>query len=122
MLIKRSRDCNEFLAGDGCMLREYLNPAKEPGLSIRYSLAHAKVPPKGETKPHSLTHSEVYCIISGHGVMNVNGNFASVEEGAVVYIPPGSTQNIKNTGNSDLMFLCIVDPAWTPECEIVPGP
>ena len=27
-------------------------------------------------------------------------------------IPPGSTQYIENTGNSDLKFLCIVEPAW----------
>jgi mannose-6-phosphate isomerase-like protein (cupin superfamily) len=36
-----------------------------------------------------------------------------------VYIPPFSKQSIKNTGKSDLSFLCIVDPAWTQQDEII---
>jgi len=40
-----------------------------------------------------------------------------VEPGQAVYIPPHSTQHIRNTGPSDLLFLCIVDPAWRSEDE-----
>jgi len=35
----------------------------------------------------------------------------------VIYIPPNSVQRIKNIGPNDLIFLCIVDPAWKPEDE-----
>jgi len=35
----------------------------------------------------------------------------------VVYIPPLSTQYIRNTGSDDLKFLCIVDPAWREQDE-----
>lgn len=119
MFVRKINDCPEFVAGDGSLLREYLNPAKEKALALRYSLALAKVPPGVETKPHSLTYSEVYYIIKGRGVMCVDKEYASVEADSVVYIPPRATQNIKNTGNSDLEFICMVDPAWTPSCEIV---
>ena len=34
-------------------------------------------------------------------------------------IPPGSTQYIENTGNSDLKFLYIVEPAWRREVKEV---
>ena len=37
--------------------------------------------------------------------------------GQVIYIPPNSIQRIKNTGMNDLIFLCIVDPAWKSEDE-----
>ena len=39
--------------------------------------------------------------------------------GQTVYIPPGAVQRIENRGAGDLVFLCIVDPGWTPECEEV---
>jgi mannose-6-phosphate isomerase-like protein (cupin superfamily) len=41
---------------------------------------------------------------------------AEVKPGEI-YIPPNSIQRIKNTGMNDLIFLCIVDPAWKSEDE-----
>jgi mannose-6-phosphate isomerase-like protein (cupin superfamily) len=35
----------------------------------------------------------------------------------MIYIPPKGVQYIENTGDSDLEFLCIVDPPWFPEAE-----
>ncbi|MDD4013061.1 MAG: cupin domain-containing protein [Candidatus Omnitrophica bacterium] len=119
MLIRKIKDCPEFSAGDGCKLREYLNPAKELGLALRYSLALAEVLPGDETKPHALTHSEVYYIIEGTGEMRVDEECSAVEADSLVYIPPKALQSIKNTGKSVLRFICMVDPAWTPACETV---
>jgi len=51
--------------------------------------------------------------------MYVDDESAEVRLGQVVYIPPNSVQYIQNIGNSDLKFLCIVDPAWRPEDEEV---
>jgi mannose-6-phosphate isomerase-like protein (cupin superfamily) len=46
-----------------------------------------------------------------------------VAAGQAVYIPPLAVQSIENTGDGDLKFLCLVDPAWRPEEEeILPGP
>ena len=36
-----------------------------------------------------------------------------------IYIPPDSLQFIQNTGTNDLVFLCIVDPAWKKENETI---
>ena len=36
-----------------------------------------------------------------------------------VYVPPNSEQFIENTGTIDLVFLCIVEPAWKIEDEII---
>lgn len=42
---------------------------------------------------------------------------ADVGSGAVIDIPPEAVQWIENTGKTDLVFICIVDPAWCPEDE-----
>ncbi len=118
MLIKDLKNCDEFSAGDKTILRELLHPEKE-ALSLRYSLAHATVKPGHASTPHMLKTSEVYYILEGIGVMFINSKSKEVTPGQVIYIPPNSKQYIKNTGDSDLKFLCIVDPAWKKEDEVI---
>lgn len=118
MLIKTLDDSAGFRAGDGSFLKELLHPGRE-GLSLRYSLAHAEVGPGRATRPHKLTGSEVYYILEGRGVMHVGDERAEVAAGQAVYIPPGGVQFIENAGPTRLAFLCLVDPAWTPEAEEV---
>lgn len=116
MFIRKLEDCKEFIAGDACHLRELLN-ARTDKRAYRYSLAHAVVKPGDKTKPHSLKTSEVYYILEGQGRMHVDHETAEVGPGAVIDIPPRAVQFIENTGKADLVFLCIVDPAWCPEDE-----
>ena len=119
IFISDLRDAEEFTAVDGCMLRELLHPDKQP-LALRYSLAHAIVEPGQTTAPHRLKESsEVYFILEGEGLMHVDGEAAPVHPGQAVYIPPGARQFIKNLGDTDLVFLCFVDPAWRAEDEEV---
>lgn len=116
MLITLVDDCAEFVAGDGSLLRELLHPDKAR-VDIRYSLAHATVPFGQATKPHRLTTAEVYYVIEGFGQMFVDDESEPVEPGNAIYIPPGATQYIENTGDHELVFLCIVDPAWREQDE-----
>ena len=120
MLVKYLKDCREFVAGDGSILREILHPEKA-GTPIHYSLAHAKVQAGQKTKPHKLKSSEVYYIITGQGLMHIDQESFEVGPECTIYIPPNAVQYIENTGNSDLKFLCIVDPAWREEDEEVSG-
>jgi len=118
MFVKYLEHCQELIAGDGSILRELLHPEKAD-LQIRYSLAHAKVKSGQKTKPHKLKTSEVYYIMQGAGLMHIDDQSFEVSPQCAVYIPPHSTQYIENTGNSDLKFLCIVEPAWRQEQEVV---
>jgi mannose-6-phosphate isomerase-like protein (cupin superfamily) len=99
------------VAGDGSILRELLHPGKAD-VAIRYSVAHARVAPGEKTKAHRLKTTEVYYILSGCGRMHIDAETADVDANCAIYIPPGSVQHITNTGKDDLLFLCIVDPAW----------
>lgn len=106
----------EIIAGDNTILRELLSPLKDE-VRIRYSLAHAKVKPGEITYAHRLKSSEIYYILEGEGEMYIDNEKEKVFAGQVIYIPPNSIQRIKNTGMNDLIFLCIVDPAWKSEDE-----
>ena len=117
MYVKDRTDCKEITAIDNTRLRELLNPRLEPQLSIGYSLAEARVKPGQETLPHRLETTEVYYVLEGSGEMRVEHECRSVTAGQAVFIPPRSVQSIKNTGRQDLVFLCIVDPAWRAEDE-----
>jgi len=118
MFIKDLNDCEEIIAGDNSILRELLHPDKAD-ISIRYSLAHAIVKPGKTSRSHKLKTSEVYYILEGEGMMSIDGETEKVHEGHAIYIRPDSLQFIQNTGEKDLIFLCIVDPAWKKEDEIL---
>jgi len=116
MFIRRLQECPEFTAADDSILRELLHPDKTD-LRLRYSLAHAIVRPGQTTRLHALTTSEVYYIIEGEGVMHIGDETSTVGPGDAVYIPPHARQQIHNPGTRDLVFVCIVDPAWRREDE-----
>jgi len=118
MFIRDLKDCEEFTAGDNSILRELLHPDKED-LAIQYSLAHAILKPGQTSRAHKLKTSEVYYILEGEGLMHINDEIQRVHGGHAIYIPPDSMQFFQNTGKKDLIFLCIVDPAWRKEDEVL---
>lgn len=117
-MIRRLSRCKKFISGDGAILRELLHKDKGD-FKFHYSLAHAIVKPGQSTRPHRLKTSEVYYILQGSGLMHIDKKASRVSKDCVVYISPHSIQYIKNTGKSDLIFLCIVDPAWRKKDEKV---
>ena len=118
MLKRTLADCREFIAGDHTVLRELMHPAKE-AVALGYSLAHGTLAPGKRSKRHVLASSEVYYFIAGQGRLTIDAETCPVEAGSMVYVPPGGTQALENTGTSDIEFLCLVDPAWTVEDEQV---
>jgi mannose-6-phosphate isomerase-like protein (cupin superfamily) len=119
MFIRDLGDCEEFIAGDGCMLRELFHPENEL-IDLEYSLAEAVVEPHGATYKHRLREaSEVYYILEGEGLMHVDDETEPVKAVQAVYIPPGAVQFIENTDDIPLRFLCIVEPGWREDDEEV---
>jgi len=118
MIVKKLSNIESFVAGDGTLLKEVLNPA-EPNTDIRFSLAHAMVKPGEITRKHRLKSSETYIVLNGEGLMTIDNEQEKIGVGELVYIPPMALQCIENTGVIDLEFLCICDPAWRKEDEKV---
>jgi mannose-6-phosphate isomerase-like protein (cupin superfamily) len=88
-------------------------------VNLRYSLAHAHLASGLASTPHRLASSEVYYVLSGCGRMHIDAEVRDVYPGDMVYIPPRTRQFIESLGPEPLVFLCIVDPAWRVEDEIV---
>lgn len=118
MFVRKHKKVPVFIAGDKTVLRELFNPLKEK-MELNYSLAHAIVKPGQTTQKHTLQSSEVYYILEGKGTMFINQESQGVTKGDTVYIPPNAEQNIKNTGKKNLLFICIVEPAWKKEDETI---
>ena len=117
MRIRKLSQCEAITAGDATRLRELLHPDRDYPFQGRYSLAHAVVAPGQKTLKHRLRTDEVYYILSGRGEIHIDEDSAEVEAGDAIEIPPGSIQWIKNSGKTELAFLCIVDPAWRADAE-----
>lgn len=116
MIIKTINQCKEIIAGDGTKLREVINSHNDE-TSVSYSLAQAVLDPGEKSIPHKLKSNEVYVILSGEGEIHVGEESEMVSAGQAVLIPHGLIQYLINTGKEDLVFLCIVDPAWKKEDE-----
>ena len=119
MIVKKLKDLKEIVALDDTIVREMLNPKHDTiPFHLGYSLAHATLPPGKTSLPHRFkTASEVYYILNGEGVMHIEDETERVGPGDTIYIPPKAVQFIKNIGDNNLEFLCIVYPEWQPDAE-----
>ncbi|MDF0591179.1 cupin domain-containing protein [Candidatus Methanocrinis natronophilus] len=112
------RESPRFRAKDGTDICGLLHPAREEGISMGYSLAHAVLGPGEASAPHRLKISlEVYFILEGRGKMHIGGESAEVAAGQAVDILPGSVLHIENVGEGPLVFLSPVSPPWREEDE-----
>jgi len=117
MLIRDIKKSNYFDAVDETVLSELLHP-KNDGVKLNFSVAHAVLKPGKSSLPHILKKSvEVYYILEGIGEIHIGQEMETVKTGQAIYIPPKNSQWIKNTGNKDLKFLCIVSPPWNEDDE-----
>ena len=119
MNIKKAEDCQYSFVRDKTLICELIHPERESSFKdIGFSVAHAILKPGESSLPHRLKSSvEIYYILDGKGEMHIDNEKETVKSGAAIYIPPKSIQWIKNTGNSDLKFLCMVYPPWKTEDE-----
>ncbi|MEI7857536.1 MAG: cupin domain-containing protein [Methanomicrobiales archaeon] len=106
---------------DRSHLCELLHPDKVTGAeALACSVAHAIIPPGESTLPHILKRStELYYILEGSGEMHIDKEAAPVSPGQIILIPPHARQWIRNTGNENLVFLCIVSPKWEAADEVL---
>jgi mannose-6-phosphate isomerase-like protein (cupin superfamily) len=96
-----------------CYIAELLNDDVWPEVS----LARTRVEPGVTTQLHSLTVSEWYVIEAGRGLMRVGDETPfAVGPGDTIAIAKQVPQQITNTGQDDLCFLCICTPKFSQEC------
>ena len=118
MSIQKNSEILEIDGSEGTKIKQYFHPHNTLN-GVRFSLAQFTIKQGKRSLCHKLQSSEIYYILEGIGNLSINDELFSVTKDDSVYVPPMSEQFIENTGISDLKFLCIVDPAWKPEDEII---
>ncbi len=122
MEVKNVNEVPAFITKDGSEIRELLAYRNS---SIRnQSLAEARLPPGSSTIAHRhLKSEEIYYILEGQGLMQVEGELRPVGPGDAIAIPPGCLHQITNTGEGLLKFLCCCAPAYEHEDTLLaPAP
>ncbi len=109
---KVTEEIDFYRTKDGSMIREIFHP-NNSGVT-RQSLAEARMPPGAETEGHyHRTSEEIYYILQGKSVIRLGKDTMDLTEGEAILIPPGIFHNIKNIGETDLIFLCMCSPPYS---------
>lgn len=67
--------------------------------------------PKGYVAPHThKIQEQVYHVLAGEGLMEIDGKRRVVREHDVVFIPPGIEHALYNTGLAPLTFIVVTTP------------
>ena len=111
MDIVNHRDTVPFTTVDGSTIRELLAHRNS---SIRQqSLAEARLGVGCATTPHHhAVTEEIYYILSGTAAMTLGDETRPVGPGDAIAIPPGARHTIRNTGSTELVFLCTCAPGY----------
>jgi len=106
----------EFHTDEKCFIIEILNTPDDETCSI----ARARVEPGITTCLHAVRDTvERYVILEGEGEVEIDGApFVTVRPLDVVYIPTGTSQRIRNTGETDLVLLAICTPRFKQESYV----
>lgn len=118
MIIKKLQEIDGIEGEEGTKIHQIFHPHNTLS-GIRYSISHSELKPGKKSKLHKMKTSEVYYILQGEGVLQIDDDTFKVSKDQAIYISPHSKQCIENTGKDELKFLCIVDPAWKQEDETV---
>ncbi|WP_075049539.1 cupin domain-containing protein [Ignicoccus islandicus] len=110
--------CNEKVINWKDVNPEQVPEDKAKGTTIRWIFKHGETPtflmrifevePGGEIYDHSHPWEHEIFILSGKGVIRIDGREYEVKEGDAIYIPPCKTHYYKNTGDDVLRFICLI--------------
>jgi len=116
-LINRNQT-TPFITKDGSEIRELLAYRNS---SIRnQSLAEATLPPGTSTTRHYHSKSEeIYYILKGSGLMEIEDEKSMIKPLDAVAIPPGKAHQLTNTGFEPLVLLCCCSPGYEHEDTIL---
>jgi len=118
MSVRKNSEIQSIQGNEGTKIKQYFHPHNTLN-GINYSVAQFTLEPSKRSKLHQLRSSEIYYILEGNAILNVNEDIHHLKKDDSVYVPSNSKQFIENTGSDNLRFLCIVEPAWKAENEIL---
>lgn len=118
MPVRKNSEIETIPGNEGTKIKQYFHPHNTLN-GISYSLAQFTLDIGKKSLLHKIKSSEIYYILEGDAVLRINKESHQLKKDDSIYVPPMSEQCIENTGLTNLRFLCIVEPAWKPEDEII---
>ena len=113
MQVRSREDAIPFTTADGSTIRVLLDA--DSG-TANQSLAEASLEPGQATERHYHARSEeLYVLLDGTGVMEIDGESSDVGPGAAILIPPGARHQIRASEHEPLRFLCCCAPPYSHE-------
>lgn len=85
----------------------YFDEVEAAGIIFRKRALH----PGSSIGLHTLTHDEVYYVLSGRGVLTAEGEEREVGPGTAIFMRLGAAVGIRQTGGEDLVIIIAYPPA-----------
>jgi len=90
-----------------------------PDIRMNYSIGCVVIPPGNATLPHRLIGTaELVYVLGGTAEIRCDNETVTAREGETVLLPEGVLQSIASAGETDLYYITVSQPAYTPEIEI----
>ncbi|WP_428327089.1 cupin domain-containing protein [Nitrosopumilus sp.] len=118
MSLRKNSEIESIQGAEGTSIKQFFHPHNTLE-GIGYSLAQFTLEPGKKSKLHQMKSSEIYYILEGKANLRIDEENIEIGKDDSAYVPPNAKQNIENIGGKDLRFLCIVEPAWKAEDEIM---
>lgn len=106
MEVRNRKRIEPFTTKDGSTIRELLHTGRQ-------SLAEAELAPGQATQRHHHARSEeIYFLLEGGGVLEIEGEECEVGPGDGILIPPGARHRLE-AGPGGARFLCCCAPPYS---------
>ncbi len=103
----------------GLVSRILLQEGDVPGVGL--TATWVEVAPGSRQRLHDHVPEQVYVILRGRGKMRVGGEERWVDEGDLVYVPPGALHGIENATEEVLVYVSATTPAINVEAAYDTG-
>ena len=93
----------------GALSKPLVNPESAGARHLDYRISMYQ--PMAYVKLHKhKVQEQVYHVLDGEGLMEIDGARRVVRKHDVIYLPPGVEHSIQNSGLTDLVFLVMTSP------------
>jgi mannose-6-phosphate isomerase-like protein (cupin superfamily) len=93
----------------GALSKSLVNPENASAQHLDYRISMYQ--PMAYVKLHKhKVQEQLYHVLEGEGLMEIDGKAQVVRRHDVIYLPPGVEHAIQNSGLVDLVFLVVTSP------------
>ena len=93
----------------GALSKPLVRPETAGSQHIDYRISMYQPMAYVERHKHEI-QEQVYHVIEGEGLMEIDGRHHVVRKHDFIFLPPGVEHSISNTGLVDLVFLVVTSP------------